>query len=151
MKPKVSYKRHIAKTVTWRILASGTTYLLAILFFKDDPDASEKAAGVAVIESALKMTFYYFHERIWYKINATVSTISNMRHITKTVTWRIIASVTTFLITLLIFQDDPNATEKASFLMGVEALIKMAIYYGHERVWYKINFGVERNDEKDDK
>ena len=103
MKPEISYKRHVAKTVTWRILASGTTYLLAILFFKDDPDASEKAAGVALIESGLKMAFYYFHERIWYKINAAVSVISNQRHIIKTITWRIIASVTTFLITLLIF------------------------------------------------
>ena len=128
MKPSISYKRHIAKTLTWRVIASFTTFLLAILFFGDDPSASEKAVSVALIESILKMIFYYGHERIWYKINALLTIISKKRHIVKAITWRVIASVTTFLITLFIFKDDPSATEKATGLMAVETLIKMTIY-----------------------
>ncbi|MFT5969765.1 MAG: putative membrane protein [Flavobacteriales bacterium] len=63
----ISKKRHIAKTLTWRVIASATTFMLALFFFKDDPDATEKAGGIALAESLLKMVFYYFHERIWYK------------------------------------------------------------------------------------
>ena len=62
-------KRHIAKTITWRVIASATTFLLALFFFQDDPDAATKATGVAVAESILKMVLYYYHERFWYKSN----------------------------------------------------------------------------------
>lgn len=67
--PKASRKRHIAKTITWRIIASATTFLLAIFFFKDDPNAAQKATGIAIAESILKMIFYYYHERAWYNSN----------------------------------------------------------------------------------
>ena len=69
MKAEVSRKRHIIKTITWRVIASGTTFLLAWLFFHDDEKAIEKATGIAVAESAIKMVFYYFHERVWYNSN----------------------------------------------------------------------------------
>lgn len=63
----VHRKRHIAKAITWRVIASGTTFLLAMLFFKGTEGAVEKATYVAIIESFLKMALYYFHERAWYK------------------------------------------------------------------------------------
>ena len=64
-----SKKRHFAKTITWRLIATLTTFLLALFFFKDDPHAKEKATGVAIAEFFLKMILYYFHERLWYKSN----------------------------------------------------------------------------------
>ena len=69
MERKISRKRHIAKTITWRIVASATTFGLAWLFFKEDPHVAEKATGIAIAESTIKMIFYYFHERVWYKYN----------------------------------------------------------------------------------
>lgn len=74
MSGTVSVKRHIAKTVTWRIIASGTTFFLALLFFGTDSQAVEKATGVALAETVLKMVFYYAHERTWYKFKWGVST-----------------------------------------------------------------------------
>ena len=65
----VTQKRHIAKTVTWRIIASLTTFIVALFFFRDDPHVAEKATGVALTEAIIKMGLYYFHERIWYKSN----------------------------------------------------------------------------------
>ena len=65
----ISQKRHIAKTITWRVIASFTTFVIAMLFFRDDPAAVEKATGVALTESVIKMGLYYLHERIWYKSN----------------------------------------------------------------------------------
>jgi uncharacterized membrane protein len=64
-----SKKRHIAKAITWRIIASFTTFVIARWFFSEDPDATEKATLVALSESVVKMVFYYFHERAWYKSN----------------------------------------------------------------------------------
>ena len=64
-----SRARHIAKALTWRVIASFTTFLLALLFFRDDPQATEKATGIAITEAILKLVFYYVHERIWFKIN----------------------------------------------------------------------------------
>ena len=66
---KASKKRHIAKTITWRVIASVTTFLIARWFFSEDPNATEKATGIAIAESVIKMFFYYFHERAWYKSN----------------------------------------------------------------------------------
>ena len=64
-----SKKRHLAKTITWRCIATLTTFLLALLFFREDSEAVEKATGVAVAEFFLKMLLYYLHERAWYKSN----------------------------------------------------------------------------------
>jgi len=61
--------RHILKAVTWRIIASVTTFLLALFIFGDDPDAAKKATWVALSEAVLKIGFYYLHERAWYKVD----------------------------------------------------------------------------------
>jgi uncharacterized membrane protein len=66
-KSEVSFKRHLAKTITWRIIASTTTFILAYVFFHDDESAVQKATYVAIAETVIKMALYYFHERAWYK------------------------------------------------------------------------------------
>ncbi|MBT5506009.1 MAG: DUF2061 domain-containing protein [Cyclobacteriaceae bacterium] len=60
--------RHISKAITWRIIASTTTFLLALAFFGDDAQAIKKATGVAIAETILKMVLYYFHERVWFSV-----------------------------------------------------------------------------------
>jgi len=70
---KISAKRHFAKTVTWRIIASGTTFILAWYFFRHDPLVAEKATGIAIAETIIKMALYYGHERVWYKVNFGVA------------------------------------------------------------------------------
>ncbi|MEM0940715.1 MAG: DUF2061 domain-containing protein, partial [Bacteroidota bacterium] len=130
-----SRKRHIAKTVTWRIIATGTTFLLTIFFFREDPNATEKASWVAVSEAILKMVFYYYHERVWFSIKMNLR--SSIRHLFKTITWRVIASLTTFVLALLFFKDDPSAVEKATGVALIESILKMLFYYLHERVWHK--------------
>ena len=67
MMKDVSRKRHIAKTLTWRVLASLTTFIVAYIFFRDDPHVAEKATAVALTEAVIKMGLYYFHERVCYK------------------------------------------------------------------------------------
>lgn len=60
--------KSIVKAITWRIIASGTTFLLAMLFFGSDPKAVQKATGVAIIESILKIVLYFLHERAYAQL-----------------------------------------------------------------------------------
>ncbi|MEP0985015.1 DUF2061 domain-containing protein [Ekhidna sp.] len=134
-------KRHIAKTITWRIIATGTTFILTMIFFREDPNATEKASWVALIETVLKMILYYYHERAWFSTKLQIK--STIRHLYKTLTWRIIASVTTFLIAFSIFREDPAAIQKASGIAFVESILKMLFYYLHERAWHSSKFGLK--------
>jgi len=58
---------------------------------------------------------------------------SRIRHIAKTITWRIIASLTTFILAYVFTQD----ITKSLWLMGTEIVLKLLLYYYHERVWFK--------------
>lgn len=60
---KVSAKRHLAKTLTWRIVATTDTFLLAWLI----TGKVDWAGMIAGFEVATKMILYYYHERVWYK------------------------------------------------------------------------------------
>lgn len=60
-----SVKRHVAKTVTWRIVGTVDTMLIGWLI-TGNPITGLKIGGIELIT---KMILYYFHERIWYKMN----------------------------------------------------------------------------------
>ena len=58
-------KRHFAKSVTWRILASSATFLTCWLI----TGKIEYVVSIGVVDALLKLFLYYFHERLWYKSN----------------------------------------------------------------------------------
>jgi uncharacterized membrane protein len=71
---------------------------------------------------------------------------SPSRSITKAISWRIIATLTTFLITFIIFRRYTDRTlseviETASFVAGIEIIAKIFFYYLHERMWQNIQWG----------
>lgn len=136
-----SKKRHILKTFTWRVIATSTTFILTLIFFRDDPNATSKASWVAVVETTIKMLLYYYHERVWFNFKIRVK--SAIRHIMKTFSWRVIASASTFLIAWMFFRDDPSAVEKATGIALVESVLKMLFYYLHERAWHRSKYGLE--------
>ena len=138
MKDK-SRKRHIAKTFTWRLIGTLDTILLSWLITGSGL-AGLKIGGVEVFT---KMILYYIHERIWFKINLSKdgkSLESRKRHFGKTVTWRIVGTIDTMIIAWVI-TGNPLTGLKIGF---TEIITKMLLYYMHERVWYKINFGLEQ-------
>ena len=65
MSKKESHLRSILKAVTWRVIATGTTFGLALFVFRDHPDALEKSTIVAGLELVIKLVIYYLHERAW--------------------------------------------------------------------------------------
>ena len=64
-KPSISRKRHILKTITWRIVGTLDTMLIAWII-SGDPMVGISIGGV---ELFTKMILYYIHERAWYKSN----------------------------------------------------------------------------------
>jgi uncharacterized membrane protein len=59
----VTKKRHIAKTITWRMVGTLDTIIIGWLI-SGDPMIGLSIGGVEVMS---KMVLYYLHERAWYK------------------------------------------------------------------------------------
>jgi uncharacterized membrane protein len=130
-------KRHIAKTITWRIVGTLDTLLLSWLI------SGDMSIGIQIggLELVTKMILYYFHERVWF--NADVDS-SNKRHILKTFSWRAIGTLDTMLLGWLI-SGNPLTGLKIG---GAEVVTKMLLYFGHEKLWYRINFGLDRRTKR---
>ena len=62
---------------------------------------------------------------------------TRLRSIVKTLTWRFTASLATFLLVYFIF----GQWDKALGVAAVEVVLKLILYYGHERIWNIINWG----------
>lgn len=67
------------------------------------------------------------------------------RHIAKTITWRIVGTVDTMLLGWLVSGDIKIGLSVG----GLELITKMGLYYIHERVWYKSNFGLVNRSKKE--
>ena len=59
------HKRTLVKTVTWRIIALITTIIVVYLYSGD----AKESLVIGFSANALKMLFYYIHERVWNKID----------------------------------------------------------------------------------
>lgn len=133
-----SKKRHLLKTVSWRIVGTLDTIILSWII-SGNPLTGFK---IGIAEVITKMVLYYFHERAWFKINLTKDgqmLESRKRHIAKTFTWRLIGTMDTMLLAWII-SGDPMIGLKIGF---AEVITKMLLYYLHERAWYRVNYGVE--------
>jgi len=65
--------RSLMKAISWRIIASLTTFLIVFVIFKRFTDKSlndilENASYITAIEVVAKLIFYYLHERLWTNI-----------------------------------------------------------------------------------
>lgn len=133
-----SKKRHLLKTVSWRIVGTLDTIILSWII-SGNPLTGFK---IGIAEVITKMVLYYFHERAWFKINLTKDgqmLESRKRHIAKTFTWRLVGTMDTMLLAWII-SGDPMIGLKIGF---AEVITKMLLYYLHERAWYRVNYGVE--------
>ncbi|MFL2903994.1 MAG: DUF2061 domain-containing protein [Limisphaerales bacterium] len=56
--------RSVLKAVSWRVLATLTTMVIAYIVIGDISDALK----IGAVEVVAKMLIYYFHERAWAQI-----------------------------------------------------------------------------------
>ena len=66
--------------------------------------------------------------------------VTKKRHLLKAFTWRVVASFTTFILSWMLTGDP-----KIGLSIGVfDFLVKIGLYYAHERAWHKTKWGVEK-------
>lgn len=132
-------KRHFAKSLTWRIVGTLDTIVIAWII-TGNPGTGVR---VGLAEIITKIVLYYLHERVWFSLDLRKTGLikySRIRHLIKSVTWRIVGSLDTVLLAWWI-SGNPLAGLKIG---GIEFISKMILYYLHERVWYKSSFGVDK-------
>lgn len=71
--------------------------------------------------------------------NRDKATERPLRSIIKTVSWRIIGTMDTIVISWIL----TRKIETALAIGSVELVTKMILYFGHERLWNLIPFGKE--------
>jgi uncharacterized membrane protein len=136
-KLKIS-KRHLAKSLTWRFIGSIDTLVFAWLV----TGSIKEGLNVSLITTFTKLIWYYIHEQVWFKSSLADS---NKRHIIKTFSWRFFGTIDTVVFAWLIIGNPLIGLKIGLF----ETVSKMLLYFGHEKLWYRINYGLDlRNKRK---
>lgn len=131
-------KRHLAKSLSWRFIGTIDTFIFTYLI-TGNINEGLNLSGITIIS---KLIWYYVHERLWF--NSSVVN-SNKRHLYKTFSWRTIGTLDTIFFGWLI-TGNPFVGLKIG---GIETVSKMLLYFGHEKLWYRINYGLDkRNNSK---
>ena len=69
--------------------------------------------------------------------------VARKRHILKALTWRVVATFTTGFLTWIV-----SGSLEFGLKVGVlDVVIKLVLYYAHERVWYRSDFGIKKEEE----
>lgn len=125
-------KRHLAKSISWRFIGTIDTFIFSWII------TGEISEGISIsgITTITKLIWYYIHERLWFK--STISN-ANKRHLIKTFSWRGIGTIDTILFSWLITGNPLTGLKIGVF----ETLSKMLLYYGHEKLWHRIDYGLD--------
>ena len=130
-------KRHLAKTISWRCIGTLDTVLISY-FVTGEISYGLKIGAFEIIS---KMLLYYFHERLWFRSKIKNS---NKRHILKTFSWRFIGTIDTLTISWII-----TGNLFTGVKIGlIETITKMVLYLCHEKLWYRINFGLDSRNKR---
>ena len=141
---KDNHTKSFLKGVTWRVIGTMDTIFLSWLF----TGQIETALKIGGIEIFTKIILFYFHERIWLKIpfarkivdNGNGQLIKKDRHrrgVIKGISWRIFGTLDTMTIAFFVTGD----YKKALSIGFTEVFTKVFLYYLHEQVWNRIQFG----------
>jgi uncharacterized membrane protein len=130
-------KRHLAKSLSWRLIGSLDTLVFAWLITGD----FKEGLGISGITTLTKLVWYYVHERWWF--NSSIAD-SNKRHIIKSFMWRGIGTLDTIFFSWIL-TGNPLVGFKIG---GVETVSKIILYFGHEKLWYRINYVLDKRNRR---
>jgi len=61
---KISKARSLAKSITWRIIAILSTFVVGYVL----TGSVDFAASLALLSNLINFILYYFHERLWLRV-----------------------------------------------------------------------------------
>ena len=133
-----SHFRSLVKGISWRIVASADTVLVVLLVTCLSGHCSlENAIKIGLVEFLIKFAIYYIHERIWQRAYRN-GVVSKWESVYKSVTWRLVATTTTFIISGAVLE---RFDEIALYIALTELFTKFVLFYIHERLWLRIPLG----------
>jgi uncharacterized membrane protein len=70
---KDSPTRSILKAFSWRLIASGATFIISFVIFRQYTTKSyseilETASIITIVDIVAKLILYYLHERLWTNV-----------------------------------------------------------------------------------
>ena len=126
-----SHGRALVKAITWRAIGTADTFLWSWLI-THEPVSAGAIAGTEVLT---KIILYYLHERVWRLLR--IAPNSRIRSLVKSISWRVVGSLDTFILSLIF----TGSAKYAVSIATAEALTKVVLYYLHERGWRMIKWG----------
>lgn len=136
--------RSITKGITWRIIGTLDTIMLAWLITGN----ISQALKIGGFEVFTKTILFFIHERIWLRIGQRRHRDSHSKSLGKAVSWRMVGTVDTIIISFIIinfFGSDEllqvPAIFQASTIGLAELFTKILLFYLHERVWNVVKWG----------
>ncbi len=142
-------RRSMVKALTWRVIASLDTTVIA--YFVTGGDI-KKAVAIGGFEILTKLGIYYFHERAWNKIKwgkriedlpGEKTADTKRRSLVKATTWRILGTLDTFILSSVFTKNVKHATGIAL----IELITKPILYFFHERFWNNVIWGKREFEE----
>jgi len=135
-----THLRTIVKVISWRVLIT-VSHMVNAFIVTGSLLMGVKIAGLAlVINSAL----FWIHERFWniFGWNRREAEKLNFsegqpRSISKVVSWRVLITVSNFIIPFIM----TGSWGQAVLFAGMATIVNMALYWGHERLWNIIRWG----------
>ena len=135
---KSSHIRSILKGITWRFVASIDTIIVVLFVTCFISECSlNNALKIGFTEFLLKLAVFYFHERFWLRIIGRQAK-TNKEILYKSISWRFIATLMTFLISGIILN---SFDEVVLIIIITELITKFTLYYLHEKLWLRLPLG----------
>ena len=129
------HARSVVKAASWRAVGTLDTFLWSLIV----TGKPFNAGAIASMETVTKIGLFYLHERVWHLVAWGRDT--RARALAKAVTWRLVGSSDTFLLSWLV----TGKANQAAMIAAAEALTKIGLYYGHERIWRRIRWGLRQS------
>ena len=131
-----THLRSVVKGISWRVLGTLDTMFLAFLV----TGVFASSVKIGFTEVFTKIALFYVHERIWNvipfgRIHGVGPT--HLRSLVKGVSWRVLGTIDTIVISYFITGQWVMALKIGSF----EVITKIILFYLHERVWGKVSWG----------
>lgn len=134
-------RRTLAKVISWRIIQTFSHTINGFIVSGSWIIGLNIAGWALLVNSIL----FWVHERAWNKW-AWARTVSKKifseqwgRSISKTVSWRILITISNFVIPLIV---TGNLVMSLGFL-SLATLVNMLLYWTHERGWNYVTWGKE--------
>lgn len=141
-----SHPRSIVKTLTIRVLFS-LSHLVNGFIISGSWVIGASIVGLAAL---INMCLHWGHERVWNHFQWNRNPQDGLffkeghpRTISKSVTWRILISISNFVIPFII----TGSWKAAAAFFTIATIMNAVIYYSHERIWNRISWGKKAKEE----